>query len=569
MKYGQPCSGGGLYTGCLFYPVDFCPIHLYNWRTSPGANVTGKPSVQPELPVNVRWNILIIEDSDESAEQLVRAIQRSGDEVSYTRVATGEALEAALDRSAWNVILASDAVPALDVPGVLACVADRQLDLPVIVVSDAVDETYLVSLLAAGVVDYVKGDRLARLPPVIVRAVRETLARREYRRLEETLRQVDSNYRMLMEQTTDGISIADEQGHYREVNAAATDLLGYSRDELLSMNVTDLIAPDELAETPVHYDALRNGQIVLSQRRLRRKDGRLIIAETSARMLSNGQILAITRDITQRKQAELQLQRYSRELAESNEELKRFAYIVSHDLRAPLVNLKGFAAELRAALDIVHAAVDPRVIQLAEPPRAAVQAALHEDIPEALDFINASVTRMDHFINALLKLSRLGRAELNLERVNMTAVVRETLETLAHRIEEQQAKVTVGPLPEVIADRTAMEQIMSNILNNAVLYLEPARPGEIEIGGDRDQDVTIFHVRDNGRGIASHDLDKVFAPFRRAGVQDVPGEGMGLAYVQTLVRRHGGHISCDSELGVGTTFIFTIANHLTAGNEHA
>ena len=174
---------------------------------------------------------------------------------------------------------------------------------------------------------------------------------------------------------------------------------------------------------------------------------------------------------------------------------------------------------------------------------------------------------MDHYINALLKLSRLGRRELVLEQVDMEALTRATLETLAYQIEQRQIRVTVGPLPLVMADRTAMEQIMSNLLNNAVIYLEPGRAGEIEISGEHNTEETLLRVRDNGRGIAPEDMDKVFAPFRRAGKQDVPGEGMGLAYVQTLVRRHGGRIWCESELGVGTTFTFALSNHLAKGNQ--
>jgi signal transduction histidine kinase len=176
---------------------------------------------------------------------------------------------------------------------------------------------------------------------------------------------------------------------------------------------------------------------------------------------------------------------------------------------------------------------------------------------------------MDDFINAVLKLSRLGRRELKLEPIDMNALVQATLQSLGHQIEERQVMVTVGALPTVVADRTSMEQIMGNLLTNAVLYLDPDRRREIEITAERDHDETIFHIRDNGRGIAEEDMDKVFAPFRRAGKQDVPGEGMGLPYVQALVRRHGGRIWCESEPGVGTTFTFTISNYLTKGGDHA
>jgi len=277
---------------------------------------------------------------------------------------------------------------------------------------------------------------------------------------------------------------------------------------------------------------------------------------------------AVHRELTERKRAEEQLERYSAELVQSNEELKRFTYIVSHDLRAPLVNLKGFAAELTLALNIIRPAFEPFLSQIDDQQRASVTAALVEDMPEALSFVDASAVRMDHFINTLLNLSRLGRRELDLEEVNMNALVRDTLETLAHQIEQRQARVTVGPLPAVVADRTAMEQITGNILNNAIIYLDPGRPGEIEITGERNGDETIFHIRDNGRGIAPEDMDKVFAPFRRAGKQDVPGEGMGLAYVQTLVRRHGGRIWCESEVGAGATFSFTLPHQFAQGDQH-
>jgi signal transduction histidine kinase len=101
------------------------------------------------------------------------------------------------------------------------------------------------------------------------------------------------------------------------------------------------------------------------------------------------------------------------------------------------------------------------------------------------------------------------------------------------------------------------------------MYLDPHRPGKIEIRAERNHAETTFHIRDNGRGIDKKDLHAVFELFRRVGKQDVPGEGMGLAYVQTLVRRHGGQIWCESEVGVGTTFSFTISNYLIEGGTHA
>ena len=280
-------------------------------------------------------------------------------------------------------------------------------------------------------------------------------------------------------------------------------------------------------------------------------------------------LVGIGRDITQRKLAEQQLQRYADELEQRNREIRDFTYIVSHDFRAPLVNLKGFSAELRSAAQVIEAAMPGAEPHLDETQRQAVAMALQEDVPEALDFIESSVSQMDKYISAMLKLSRLGRREIKPEPVDMETLVRDILETLAHQIAERQAKVTVGPLPQMVADRTSMEQIIGNLLSNALKFLDPEGPGEIEISGERRDGETTFQVRDNGRGISPEDLDKVFMPFRRVGRQDTPGEGMGLPYVQALVRRHGGQIRCESELGMGTTFTFSISDHLADADDHS
>jgi signal transduction histidine kinase len=146
--------------------------------------------------------------------------------------------------------------------------------------------------------------------------------------------------------------------------------------------------------------------------------------------------------------------------------------------------------------------------------------------------------------------------------VDTTRLVQETLRTLAHQLMQRQVQVTVDPLPVVQADALALAQIFGNLLGNAVAYLDPSRPGVLAITATQHPEQTVFMVQDNGRGIAAADIPHVFEPFRRVGRQDVPGEGMGLAYVQMLVRRHGGEITCQSTLGVGTTFTFTLAHRL-------
>lgn len=262
-------------------------------------------------------------------------------------------------------------------------------------------------------------------------------------------------------------------------------------------------------------------------------------------------------EIEEHKRTEDRLELSAKRLAQRNEEVKNFAYIVSHDLRAPLINLKGFSAELRSALAVIQPVLQAYIPQLDSQSQAAVSNASLE-ITEAIDFIGSSTKRMDNLINALLHLSRLGRRELKPEPIDMGNKVRETLNSMAHQITEKQIKVVIGPLPVIEADKLSMQQILGNLLNNAILYSLPGREGRIEVTSETGLDQVTFHVTDNGRGIAPEDMDKIFMPFRRAGKMDVPGEGMGLAYTQALVNLHGGHIQCRSTLGEGSTFSFTI-----------
>ncbi|MEZ4667646.1 MAG: PAS domain S-box protein [Anaerolineae bacterium] len=266
--------------------------------------------------------------------------------------------------------------------------------------------------------------------------------------------------------------------------------------------------------------------------------------------------------IQQNNELERRVEERTRELQRANDEVKNFAYIVSHDLRAPLVNLKGFASELRSALTVVETECSQVFETMGTESRKALEQVMKDDIPEALRFIETSVSQMDSFTKAILKLSRLGRSEFEFVPVDVRLLVERILAAHAYEIERQGVEVELGELPIIVADHMAMEQIFGNILTNALTYLSPERTGKIEIRSEVGDDEILFQIRDNGRGIAKADMDKVFAPFRRAGKQDKPGEGMGLAYVQMLVQRHGGRIWCDSQLNSGTVFTFSISSAL-------
>ena len=247
------------------------------------------------------------------------------------------------------------------------------------------------------------------------------------------------------------------------------------------------------------------------------------------------------------------------ELKAANEEIQRFAYIVSHDLRAPLVNVLGFSSELEtlrlnlgAFLDEVEE-VAPALVT------AERRAAIETELPEALGFIRSSTQKMDRLINAILKLSREGRRKLTAEPIDMNALVETTGATLSQQLSAKRAELIVqGSLPPLVSDRLAVEQIFGNLIENAVKYLSPDRPGRIVVAGRVDGPTLRYDIVDNGRGIEAKDFERIFDLFRRAGEQDTPGEGIGLAYVRNLVRRLGGSVGVQSEYGAGSTFSVTL-----------
>ncbi|MGO4688424.1 sensor histidine kinase [Brevundimonas sp. 2YAF1] len=243
------------------------------------------------------------------------------------------------------------------------------------------------------------------------------------------------------------------------------------------------------------------------------------------------------------------------ELTRANEEIQRFAYIVSHDLRAPLVNVMGYTSELEQVGKIF----DHQLTALEKTHPEAVEAealrAVREDVPEAVGFIRASTAKMDRLINAILKLSREGRRTLVPEVLPMTAVVKAIADSVHHQAIESGGEIVVRDLPVLESDRLSIEQIFGNLLDNAVKYQQPGRPVRIVVEGETTDDGRVhYRVVDNGRGVSARDHERIFELFRRAGKQDQPGEGLGLAFVRNNVRRLGGVMELESELGQGSTF---------------
>jgi signal transduction histidine kinase len=247
-------------------------------------------------------------------------------------------------------------------------------------------------------------------------------------------------------------------------------------------------------------------------------------------------------------------------LTRANEEMQRFAYIVSHDLRAPLVNIVGFAGELVTSVNTLQEFMGS-VGEIAPPPPrfAEARVTVFEELPEAVDFIRASTTKMDKLINAILKMSREGRRELHPEQVRLTDLVERTFASVQHQLDAADAVVEIEPgLPVIYSDRLALEQVFGNLIDNALKYRAKDRTPRITVSSRRQGPEVIVTVGDNGRGIAAKDHQRVFELFRRAGKQDSAGEGIGLTHVRALVRRLGGDITVESALGEGSRFLIRL-----------
>ena len=269
------------------------------------------------------------------------------------------------------------------------------------------------------------------------------------------------------------------------------------------------------------------------------------------------------------------------DLREANDEIQRFAYIVSHDLRSPLVNIMGFTSELEelrgdifrriATLSREQSAapaVPENATDTAEPVLEGADKQLSEDFTEALGFIKSSIAKMDRLISAILHLTREGRREFEPVRIDTRELIEGIVSTVAHQAAEAQAKIRIEALPDIVSDRLALEQIFSNLIDNALKYLKTGVPGEITVRGRTKLGFAIFEISDNGRGIDPKDHQRIFELFRRAGTQDRPGQGIGLAHVRALVRRLGGTMSVASELHQGSTFTITLPINWSAKPEH-
>ena len=250
-------------------------------------------------------------------------------------------------------------------------------------------------------------------------------------------------------------------------------------------------------------------------------------------------------------------ERLLKTLTAKNEELQSIVYVVSHDLKSPLVNIQGFSGELAIACEqvekVLHGDKMPAEVQ------HKLDTVLDEDIPQCLNYISSSTTKMQSLLKGLLEVSRVGTATFKKEPINMNEMMRQIVTGMQFQITSGGVDVIVDDLPGCIGDTGHINQVFTNLLNNAIKYLDPNRKGIIHVSGRTQGRDSIYYVKDNGIGIAPAHQPKIFELFHRLDPEgSVKGEGLGLTIARRILDREGGNIWLESQLGKESSFFISL-----------
>jgi PAS domain S-box-containing protein len=381
------------------------------------------------------------------------------------------------------------------------------------------------------------------------------------RKLTETaLRESEEIFRSLAENANAVIGIMQDF-RFVYVNAYLEALSGYSRDELLHIDLAKLLHPDfrqlvltRAAQRLAGVGVESKYQFVM----ITRSGAPRWIDYAAARIMYHGSpaIVGIGLDITEGKRNEEQLIRLKNDFESKSRELENVISIVSHDLRAPIVNVKGFANEIAKDSQAFRTLLAD--VRLGPRDRKQCDQILSESIPESLRFIQTSADAMNNLVVSLTEVARAGAAIPKPELLDMNELIAKVIETVEIKVKQASAALDVEPLPACFADKTQVAQIFTNLLDNAMKYLDPSRPGRICVGGKLEAHNVLYWVSDNGIGISPEHLTKIFEPYTRLKEKVAEGMGLGLVTVKRMVDRNNGRIWIVSEKNAYSTFFISL-----------
>lgn len=359
-----------------------------------------------------------------------------------------------------------------------------------------------------------------------------------YKNKEEIYRK-NTDLQALFYNTPNAVVLCDSGSHHiLDINPRFVEIFGYTMEECQGRLLSDLIVPEELLdEFQAGIKLLLTGKVVSRETKRSTKTGQLLDVALNAIPISNYGYYVIYEDISERKQTEQLILEQMRELEAKNAEMERFTYTVSHDLRSPLITIKGFSGMLLT--DIEKGKMDR----------------LENDIQRIINAAN----KMEGLLEDLLALSRVGRMLNPLTIFSMNKVCDDVAELLDGVIKERGVSLTVEEnMPEVKADEIRIREVLQNLVENAIKFMGDQSNPHIQIGCSKQAGEYIFHVRDNGLGIESRYYEKVFGLFDKLET-GTEGTGIGLALVKRIIEFHQGRVWVESDgIGCGSTFYFSL-----------
>jgi len=373
----------------------------------------------------------------------------------------------------------------------------------------------------------------------------------DLKKTEQALRESEQRFRTLLKTLHEGIWVLDKDDRTTFVNPRMAEMLGYTEDEFVGKPVYEFNDEEWKKFTAEKMERRRQGITEQLEGELVRKDGRRVYAlfETSPIMDDDGNYagsIAGVQDITERKLNEERMKRTLTELDRSNKELEHFAYVTSHDLREPLRMMTSFAQALEKRYkDKLDGTAD-----------------------EYIHFIVDGASRMQRLIDDILVYSRVGTRGLPFEPVDMGRALQEVLLNLKTAVDEAGARIASGPLPVIHGDPVQMQQVLQNLISNALKFRREEEPPIVRVSASRKGPDWFFSVADNGIGMDPELFGRLFVLFQRLHPSDkYPGTGVGLAVTKKIVERHGGRIWVESEPGKGSTFHFSVPAAPKAGKD--